>query len=255
MEYEKHRDYNEYFAQSVDRVNEHFHKSIEIIYSEAKSRPFTINGKEMVLKTKEILVIPPLLSHSYSEAEGGVCHCNVFPAEYSDEWEKFLKNKEPVDYIIRDEKTVEDISRHLSQISPTTNKLLRSGIYNYTLGKIMECMKFKDSEKTKELDFTAKVLEYIDAHFSEDITLSDMSKEFGYSKYYFSNLFNKCFKDNLKSYLNEVRISKAVRLLRKHNISEVCSLCGYNSLQSFFYNFKKITGKTPKEIKEEKRDK
>ena len=253
MEYEKHRDYNEYFSTSEGIVNEHFHKSIEIIYSEAENRPFTINGKEMFLKKGDLLIIPPLLTHSYGKTEGGVCRCNVLPAEYSDEWEKFLKNKEPVDYIIRDEKTVKDICLHLSQISPTTNKLLRSGIYNYTLGKIMERMKFKDSEKNKELDFTAKVLEYIDVHFNEDITLSTLAKEFGYSKYYFSNLFNKCFKDNLKSYLNEVRISKAIRLLKKFDIGEVCSLCGYNSLQAFFYNFKKITGTTPKEIKEEKK--
>jgi two-component system response regulator YesN len=94
----------------------------------------------------------------------------------------------------------------------------------------------------------------VDEHFNEDLTLDDLAKHFGYSKYYFSNLFNKHFKTNLKNYVNQVRIAKAVKLLKKYSINEVSGMCGYNSLQAFFYNFKRVTGTSPKSIITSKND-
>ena len=116
----------------------------------------------------------------------------------------------------------------------------------------METVKFIDKPKGNAPNFINNVLSFIDEHFNEDLSLNDIALEFGYSKYHFSNLFNKYFKSNLKFYINQVRITKATTLLRKHSLSEVSNMCGYNNLQSFFYNFKKITGETPKNYKNKK---
>ncbi len=251
MLYEKHRDYEEYFSSDVVETPAHFHRSIEIMYCQSGTRSFVLNGTEQILNAGELLIIPPLNTHSFDLDKDCVCRCNVLPSEYSDEWDKYVGNKEPSCFVISDNATVSDICEHLNKISPTINKFIRRGIYEYVLGKIFETVKFTESQKSKELNFTAKVLKYIDEQYFNDITLDELAKKFGYSKFYFSNLFNKHFNTNLKKYLNEVRISKAVRLLPQHDISEVCSLCGYNSLQAFFYNFKKITGKTPKQYNKE----
>ena len=251
MLYEKHRDYEEYFSSDIVETPAHFHRSIEIMYCQSGSRQCFLNGTEITLNAGDLIIIPPLNTHSFNIGHDCVCRCNVFPAEYSDEWDKYVGNKEPISFIVNNENTVNDICEHLNKISPTINKFIRRGIYEYVLGKIFETVKFKEVQKSKELNFTAEVLKYIDERYFNDISLDELAKQFGYSKFYFSNLFNKHFNTNLKKYLNEVRISKAVQLLKKHDVSEVCSLCGYNSLQSFFYNFKKITGTTPKQYNKE----
>ena len=43
-----------------------------------------------------------------------------------------------------------------------------------------------------------------------------------------------------------VRINKSLPLLRTHSVSETARLVGYHSEQSYFSNFKKVTGQTPR---------
>ena len=243
--YEKDRDYSEYYAPSNDFVMEHFHRSIEFIYCVSGERDFTVGAISGTLKAGELLIVPPVFMHSYKRSNG-VCYSNVLPIEYSDVWDNFLGNKTPESFVITDKKLATDLHNHLKQIDSVTNKILRRGIYTYVLGKIMETVKFSDKSNVKAPNFINGVLTFIDEHFNEDLTLEDIAINFGYSKYHFSNLFNKYFKSNLKFYINQVRITKATVLLQKHSIAEVCNMCGYNNLQSFFYNFKKVTGTTPK---------
>ena len=249
--YEKKRDYSEYYSTSMHPVPEHFHRSIEFMYCAKGERYFTLGEVSDVLKEGELLIIPPIFLHSFADTDN-LCYSNVLPIEYSDVWDNFLGNKTPECFIISDKDVALDLHKHLIQINNTTNKILRRGIYDYVLGKIMETVKFIDKPKGNAPNFINNVLSFIDEHFNEDLSLNDIALEFGYSKYHFSNLFNKYFKSNLKFYINQVRITKATTLLRKHSLSEVSNMCGYNNLQSFFYNFKKITGETPKNYKNKK---
>lgn len=246
--YEKNRDYSEYYSLSMWPVQEHFHRSIEFMYCAEGERDFTIGDTVGTLKAGELLIVPPVFMHSYSDTKN-LCYSNVLPIEYSDVWDNFLGNKIPENFIISEKKVATDLHNHLIQINKTTNTILRRGIYMYVLGKIIETVKFSDNNYGKAPHFINNVLSYIDEHFNEELTLEKIAIEFGYSKYHFSNLFNKYFKSNLKFYINQVRITKATTLLLKHSVSEVSNMCGYNNLQSFFYNFKKITGTTPKNFK------
>jgi ribonucleoside-diphosphate reductase alpha chain len=75
----------------------------------------------------------------------------------------------------------------------------------------------------------------------------DLAKEFGYSKYYFSNLFNSKIKSSLPKFLNSVRINKSLELLRSNKITDVAYMVGFNSPQQFYLNFKKVLNVTPKQ--------
>ena len=98
-------------------------------------------------------------------------------------------------------------------------------------------------------DLTKQIIQsklYIDKHFSDNINLDNIAGKALVSKFHFIRLFKKYYGRTPNQYLQEVRIAKAKKLLRKGNsIDEVCVSIGFVSKTSFISLFKKMTGKTP----------
>ncbi|MFD2828273.1 AraC family transcriptional regulator [Leeuwenhoekiella polynyae] len=97
-----------------------------------------------------------------------------------------------------------------------------------------------------------KVYEYLYKNFRETISLDDVAALIPMNPSAFSRLFSKFHKKSLMRYLNEIRIGFACRLLMEphERVSEIGFASGYNSLSNFNRQFKKVTGKTPKEYAE-----
>ncbi|WHH57688.1 helix-turn-helix domain-containing protein [Petroclostridium sp. X23] len=91
-----------------------------------------------------------------------------------------------------------------------------------------------------------KILEYIDEHLHEDISLNDVAEWVGFSSSYVSRIFKENLGKNFVEYLNESRIAKAKHLLKETNftIKEIGFRVGFNSIQTFMRTFKKYEGVT-----------
>ncbi len=92
-----------------------------------------------------------------------------------------------------------------------------------------------------------EMLEYINRHYEEKIDLITLSNMFFVTPSHISRLFKKYMNTSTISYIHEVRIKKAIELLRESNISikEVAEQVGYESLNNFYKYFKQYTGVTP----------
>jgi AraC-like DNA-binding protein len=99
------------------------------------------------------------------------------------------------------------------------------------------------------------VFEYALSHYNEPITLEDVASIANMSRASFCRYFKSKTRKTFVSFLMEVRISNACRLLAEQdkNVSEISYLCGYNHVSHFNNQFKTITGKTPLEYKREYR--
>lgn len=97
-----------------------------------------------------------------------------------------------------------------------------------------------------------KALEYIQLHYSEQITLQDVANHAYVSIYYISRMFKKELGKNFVDYLNEVRIEKAKELLKdvKYKTYEVADLVGIPDPHYFSRLFKKYAGVTPTEFRD-----
>ena len=128
----------------------------------------------------------------------------------------------------------------------TDNRFTRDGHINTLLGLIMDSMSFHhDKESYQAGNFVQSVIAYVDDHYAEDLTLEKTAAEFGYSKYYFSRLFNKHFNTNFTNYFNTVRIHKSFDLIKKYRSGEVFYKVGFSSVQQYITYFKRTTGTTP----------
>lgn len=97
-----------------------------------------------------------------------------------------------------------------------------------------------------------QAVKYIDAHFSEELTLNSLAELSGVTPNYFSYLFHEVSGMALWDYVNSRRIEAAMRLLKSEkglNILDVAAQCGFNNTANFNKAFKKITGITPKEYR------
>lgn len=95
------------------------------------------------------------------------------------------------------------------------------------------------------------IKEYLDEHFSENITLDTLSEKSGMNKYYLVHSFTKQYLRSPISYLNEKRIDESKKLLENtdHSIAEIAQLIGFSSQSYFSQAFKKKTLMTPNEYR------
>ena len=95
------------------------------------------------------------------------------------------------------------------------------------------------------------LLEYIDNHYTEDLTLEDMADIIGFSKYHFSRLFKQYTNFTFCDYLKNRRIQAAEMLLEQpeYSITEVALQAGFPSISTFNRIFKEYKNCTPTEFR------
>ncbi|WP_410511719.1 response regulator transcription factor [Paenibacillus sp. BR2-3] len=92
-----------------------------------------------------------------------------------------------------------------------------------------------------------RLLEYIEEHYAEPLSLTDLAKHFHFNPSYLSSLFTAHNKEGFKEHLNKIRTDKAAELLREDGapISEISCKVGYGDHSYFCKVFKKYTGLSP----------
>lgn len=104
------------------------------------------------------------------------------------------------------------------------------------------------SSLPQNLDGTEKkIVDYLSAHYLEDLTLDKIAKDLHYSNNYISKAFTRATGYPIKQYVNYLRINKAYDLVchTDTSFSEIASLCGFSSIHYFSKVFHRILGLTP----------
>lgn len=93
----------------------------------------------------------------------------------------------------------------------------------------------------------AHVVEYIQKHLQENISVKTLSREAYMSEPHFFRCFKQQFGVSPVDYINEQRIRAAKMMLQAADISitEISFACGFNNLNYFLKMFKRHTGLTP----------
>lgn len=109
------------------------------------------------------------------------------------------------------------------------------------------------SEKTSSSDMITssdklkQVLDYIELHYAETISISELAKLCYFSDYHFMRFFKKHMNMTCVEYINNLRLEKSVELFKQGNSSilDVSLSVGFHNLSYFHRAFKKKYHITP----------
>lgn len=116
--------------------------------------------------------------------------------------------------------------------------------------KFMGILSYEDSRISPAV---RKVLEYIKDNYHREINLSTISYGLGLNSFYLGQQFKKETGESFTNALNRLRIDYAKELLKSTNMKtvEIAKKAGYSNTNYFSTVFKKITGCTPSEYRED----
>lgn len=146
----------------------------------------------------------------------------------------------------------EEISKQaIENINKTSqNKtLFLSALLDCFLGKVADL--FCQNKYTMENTSIQYAILFLQNNFTRKITLNEVAEITNYTPNYFCNQFKNYTGKTFTEYLNDLRFSFALKLLRNTNISvaEICIRCGFNDYSYFVKSFKKHFGTTPKNFR------
>lgn len=103
------------------------------------------------------------------------------------------------------------------------------------------------------IKYVAQSREYIRNNYRQNIRLTDIAANSLVSPYYLSHIFKEHTGFTPMNYLTTIRIEKAKELLEgmEYSISQISQMVGYEDLQHFSKSFKKHTGHSPRQYRQQ----
>ncbi len=240
-----------------DIVPLHCARTIEILACSGLSGTIMINNISYPLCGNQVFVIPPYVIHS-----NHIYSCNGFMHQFQTD---FLMLKQYIDIksILRFNGI--DVSQ-LAYSCPEFDKIdsLLASLIDHDndfsicitcISQIFTILR-NYCRSNAEIDvrinsnkneIMRNIIVWTQENYSKHISLDEISKLVGYSKFHICSRFKEATGMTYIDYLNSVRISNACTYLKEGmSINDACHSCGFNNVSYFIQVFKKIHGMTPR---------
>ena len=196
----------------------------------------------------ELIWIPPNYVHQYDFDSAEVI-CAVFSNDFIPLFFKEVGKR----YFCVSALNAKKISHILETLPDISDKsaLYICGCLNTVCSAVIEQSSFDECGCMDGILYQ-KVISYIADNYAQNITLAQISKEFGYNTKYLSHALHTLTGIHFKQLINFYRINHAKSLLenfKDRTITEVASSSGFSALNTFNREFKRATGMTPREYR------
>ena len=243
----KHNCHSEWY------VPPHMHEYSELIFTQKGVFHMHLDGREYVVPENHLIFIGPTQLHECRSYAPSLVMCVVFSNDFVPFFTSLIKDK-------KFENPVFDFSSNIDLIeeldSTSSDKTLKiCGLLSIILDKMLEIRSLVSKDKvTPDVGIFHSIINYISRNFTNDIHLSDVSKDLGYHEKYLSSAVRSLTGVNFRTFLAMYRVNYAKSLIINSygSISEIAERCGFSSINTFNRMFLRITGVTPSKFKREK---
>lgn len=145
--------------------------------------------------------------------------------------------------------------RQLSHRKTTGNPLMVTGLLMELLGRMLSMLDAAPAAPKEDMSRLRSVLQFIDQHYTEHITLSQCADLAGLSDSEFCRQFKRAMHCTLTGYIRQVRLQKSAAELLLHpekSISQIAYATGFSTTSYFISQFRAATGKTPLAYRQER---
>lgn len=134
---------------------------------------------------------------------------------------------------------------------PIYSRLLNIFSLLITMNPQFAPIRLEDSKTRDKYAKFKSLINHINSHFMDEISLEWAANYVGFSKYHFSRLFKEYTDVTFYDFLMHRRMQAAKVLLTDTNmtITEIAFQTGFNNLTSFTRCFKNVTNRTPSEYR------
>lgn len=253
----------------------HWHRDYEMIMLLEGKLSLVMKDEEMLMSPGDVLLInsytphlfqdigednlvlllqfSPKLVHIGDENEKGrqiLFHCNSL---YSDTTQ---------------EDNFHELRKYLVSMGLETT-LRRSGYRHMIQGKIYEIIahlyrnfqyevvqdqKSSSFISSNDLKRAKKVIDYVEEHLTEDVSLATVSKAMFMSKSTLSHFFKDVIGVSYSYYIDTIRLNRSTQMLltTQTSILEIALSCGYNNDQSMYRAYQKRLNMTPNQYRKQR---
>ena len=248
-------------------VTTHWHEEAEFTLITEGDASYQIDLTSYAVEKDDLIFIPPLLLHSVSrgqsalyQSETYVFHMNFLGGNSTDScYTRYLTpimNQEiTMPYLITPKHPA---YASLRKIFDQIHSLYDETIDGYELALkamflqvIFLLLQYGEKKEVSDggtsSDKLKQVLDYIELHYEESISVPELAKICYFSEYHFMRFFKKHMNMTCVEYINNLRLEKAVELFEQGNTSilDVSLSVGFHNLSYFHRSFKKKYGMTP----------
>ncbi len=267
------RDFEIYYYkdQHMKQVASHTHDYYEIYFFLEGDVSLAIDRREYPLQCGDVAVVPPGLEHhAVIHGEGTPYRRFVFWITV-DYLSRLMEEAPEYGYLMQLAQTKGEYIFHHDRI--TFNALqtkvfhLLEEIYSNRFGKaakISLCVQdlllhlnrtvYNERHERsvgEEQQLSERLIEYIEEHLEEELSLDQMAAEFYVSKYHIAHLFKDHIGMSIHRYIQKKRLEACREAIRNNGkISEVYLLFGFKDYSGFYKAFRKEYGLSPKEWQE-----
>lgn len=229
----------------------HLHHCYEILAVTEGSMHVEVDEHMYELCAGEALLFFPNQIHSmYTEGHSRHILCLFSPNLVSAYNEK-VSSKIPADHRFRPEPFYIE---QLRVITEEDSLFTIKGLLYSLCAAFDRDASYLDTGNTPKI-LLYSIFKFIEKHYNQSCTLSELAQNTGYDYAYLSRYFKKIVGISYNNYVNQYRISRACYLLQncEMTILDISNECGFNSLRSLNRNFKEQLGISPAEYRRQVR--
>lgn len=205
---------------------------------------YHVNGRKIVLTGNDAIFLPPGTLRSREAWEDTVSFVSFNFHAFEDVVFPFpVFMQDCINANIRKLTSLYPHS-HLTSFFHSREKC--ASMLNYILFELLDAESFGSNN-----EHVVRILNYIEAHITEKLTLSGICSKISLSREYTSYIFKKETGKTLTSYINERKILLAKELIRKEEMSlaDIALYLGYDNYNYFSRLFKTYQGITPAAVR------
>ena len=230
----------------------HFHSAVEFLFCVDGKQTLSIGGETYALKKGEGCFVDSYVVHSL-QPSGATLYAIVGDARFFQPVFSAFGDTVPAYHFSFENEPFLSVLYTLYQqnkgnaiVSAERNQ----AIVKLLLSELYSCVPFIKRKENKQNELVASVLQYASDHYTDDLSLSTIAMQMGYSHTYLSRLLHRYLMMNWNIYVGNLRARIAHEQLQANegrSVLDVAFACGFDSLNTFYRAYRRVFGKTPLE--------
>ncbi|MDE6274468.1 MAG: AraC family transcriptional regulator [Clostridiales bacterium] len=250
LQLESLRDTSDYFHAEkyvTDGYFVHFHRNSEIYCVYDGEVKASIGEEEFTLRAGQALYIAELTPHAFEASENATIGFVLIGSRFMQTFSTLYPNR-TLPLLLDDTKKNEAVFDCVDMLAGKNREFTMLEKFGYTdllLQHIIDGYGTQPEAVGKSKNvLILDIIQYIYDHYDKDLSLVAIAEKFNYAPISLSHLFSKYVHIDIRSFISNVRLQKVLSMrddpaYQDKTLIEIVSMCGFNSVSSFYRAYKK----------------